>query len=113
MENIQYGDFILIHGYHNEFKNKQGVLTSHGHTNPDVNLEQLPLDITSDKAQGVSALRNYRDYIFQVWPKLDFQATKVYNKSVKEITLLEKEIKNKEDDAQMAQHISKQRQYLE
>lgn len=64
---VKYGDYIMLHVEH-----LIGAMTSQGFSNRNCYLQVLP------QVHSECFTRNKRDFCFQVWPKLTFDARKDY-----------------------------------
>lgn len=103
MEYLQYGDFIILQGTSsNNFLT--GVLSSVGCINQDVYLETIPQlqdEGTSNNLSNITRTKNSRDYIYQIWPKLNIDQHKQFTKIQKEIQQLEQYVAQIEETSEL------------
>ena len=90
---LLYGDYFIIAGHlkkHAHLKSTiDGVLSSTGFTDNRIFFQTLPFNLVELAAkqnndENLAVIQNYRDFIFQVWPKLNYEAHKEYRRLKKE-----------------------------
>ena len=107
---LRYGDYILAFGCYRRHKNDEihGVLSSIGFTDTRVFLQTLPFNLTDpqmmENPDTVALIRNYREFIFQIWPKLNYEAHKEHQRHLKDKPKFESlKFSEKESDQKHAQ----------
>lgn len=86
---VHYGDFIILQGVLTNHSSEEstGVLSAVGFTDKRVFFQKLPFNILhlegSSNEEELSLINNYRDFVFQIWPKLNFEAHKEYRKALR------------------------------
>lgn len=84
---LQYGDFITIHSFFEEDDERvEGTLSAKGHFDDKVYFQTHPPRSENDDSKSY-VISNYRDFVFQVWPLISFEASKQLNKIKKELAL--------------------------
>jgi len=93
---LRYGDSIVLYGSHsirqqgeNSSRSRQisGFLCTKGFLNKNVTFQTIerPLEAPDYKLNSIS---NFRDFVFKVTPKLKYEFTKAYNRSLDEFKKL-------------------------
>ena len=87
---LQYGDFITIQSSFEESENHkiEGSLSAKGFFDNKVYFQTHPLPSDPKSPSNTLAITNYRDFVFQVWPLISFEASKLLAKIQKEKALL-------------------------
>ena len=87
---VLYGDFFVLSGSQNkhQFDHVSGVLSATGFVNCRIFFQTLPFNLISSESSpledSLPLVRNYRDFIFQIWPRLNYEAHKEYSKLLKD-----------------------------
>ena len=93
---LRIGDFIILCGKSQAFKNTEmhGVLSGLGFTEKQIFFQTLPFDLTNPKLaeepQQMALIRNYRDFVFQIWPRLNSEGHKELRRVTKDKPKFEK-----------------------
>ena len=96
---VKYGHLVTINGLSKA--NASGSLSALGFTDPNIYVQTLPVSILDETAKGVLNVRNYSNLVFQIWPKLNFEANKEYQKLKKNQKML-KQIGVSDDNSEMS-----------
>ena len=88
---LTYGDYITIHAIMqtNAGTKSPGVLSATGFADTRVFFQTLPVDPQETDIDSIQASRslclvqNSRDFIFQLWPRLNYEAHRNYSKLLK------------------------------
>lgn len=90
---ILYGDLVVITGSFQRRQNDDisGVLSAIGFTDHRIFFQNLPFNIFHTRSlqnlhneENLALIRNYRDFVFQIWPRLNYEAHKEYRKHLKD-----------------------------
>ena len=87
---ILYGDYLILVGSQLKRQNDEvtGALSATGFTDHRIFFQNMPFHLLNlEKTQSeenLTLIRNYRDFVFQIWPKLNYEANKEYRKVMKE-----------------------------
>lgn len=82
---VKYGHLVTIQGL---TLGKTGCLSSVGFTDLNIYVQTMPNPLSEDSAKKILAINNYSNLVFQIWPKLNFEANKEYNKLKKSQKML-------------------------
>ncbi|KAL4441627.1 hypothetical protein ABPG74_021559 [Tetrahymena malaccensis] len=93
---LRFGDKIVIKGFLSRGQHEYGgFLCAKGFTQSNISFQVIPNDIlqkSSENTNNLSFLKNYNDFVFQIWPRLNFQASKEYRHHQKRVDYLQKNI---------------------
>ncbi|EAR94170.2 cation channel family protein (macronuclear) [Tetrahymena thermophila SB210] len=93
---LRFGDKIVIKGFLSRGQQDYGgFLCAKGFTQSNISFQVIPNDIlqkSSEYTNNLSFLKNYNDFVFQIWPRLNFQASKEYRHHQKRVDYLQKNI---------------------
>ncbi|EAR96945.2 cation channel family protein (macronuclear) [Tetrahymena thermophila SB210] len=118
MSQVKFGDYITIQGTLLDKNNTNGAhygyMCTTGFTNNEIYLEKQSKSIfanTSNQDQQISqkpednvfSIKNYREYVFQIWPKLDYDAHKKYSKLLEEKNQIQKKLKSSKDNIDISE----------
>ena len=77
---LLYGDYVILHSSLEDKNQKyEGSLSAKGFFDNKVYFQTHPPP-TAKGHPNTSIITNYRDFVFQVWPLLSFEAYKQLNK---------------------------------
>jgi hypothetical protein len=80
LSHLQFGDFITIYSFFEKDDDKiEGSLSAKGFFDNKVYFQTHPPH-TEKGESNTSVITNYRDFVFQVWPLLSFEASKQLTK---------------------------------
>lgn len=85
----KYGEYITLHGTlaKDASAEKVGALSAIGFTDTRLFFQVMPFNLLQfdglANEDELSIVNNYRDFVFQVWPKLNFEAHKEYRKALR------------------------------
>ncbi|KAL4510112.1 hypothetical protein ABPG72_010305 [Tetrahymena utriculariae] len=118
MSQVKFGDYITIQGTLLDKNNPNGAhygyICTTGFTNNEIYLEKQSKSIfsnASNQEQQISlkpednifSIKNYREYVFQIWPKLDCDAHKKYSKLLEEKNQIQKKLKISKDNIDISE----------
>ncbi|KAL4466941.1 hypothetical protein ABPG74_010538 [Tetrahymena malaccensis] len=118
MSQVKFGDYITIQGTLLDKNNPNGAhygyMCTTGFTNNEIYLEKQSKSIfsnVSNQDQQISlkpednifSIKNYREYVFQIWPKLDYDTHKKYSKLLEEKNQIQKKLKSSKDNIDISE----------